>query len=76
MSLTGGSIGLQGSGFTVGDLLSASYLAGAAAVAGGEVRIQNLFRDSKQGDMLLLDILKDMGADVRRRSTMLWFHHR
>ncbi len=49
-----------------GDYSSASYLAGAAAVAGGEVRIQNLFRDSKQGDMLILDILKDMGADVRR----------
>lgn len=49
-----------------GDYSSASYLAGAAAVAGGEVRIQNLFRDSKQGDMLILDILEDMGADVRR----------
>lgn len=49
-----------------GDYSSASYLAGAAAVAGGEVRIQNLFWDSKQGDMLILDILKDMGADVRR----------
>ncbi|SCM57568.1 3-phosphoshikimate 1-carboxyvinyltransferase {ECO:0000255/HAMAP-Rule:MF_00210} [Methanothermobacter wolfeii] len=49
-----------------GDYSSASYLAGAAAVAGGEVRIQNLFWDSKQGDMLILDILEDMGADVRR----------
>ncbi|WP_321210840.1 3-phosphoshikimate 1-carboxyvinyltransferase [Methanothermobacter sp. DP] len=55
----------RGRKYTVeGDYSSASYLAGAVAVAGGEVRIENLFRDSRQGDRIILDIIREMGADV------------
>lgn len=55
----------RGREYTVeGDYSSASYLAGAVAVAGGEVRIENLFRDSRQGDRIILDIIREMGADI------------
>ncbi|MDI9618288.1 3-phosphoshikimate 1-carboxyvinyltransferase [Methanothermobacter sp.] len=55
----------RGRKYTVeGDYSSASYLAGAVAVAGGKVRIENLFRDSRQGDRIILDIIREMGADV------------
>jgi 3-phosphoshikimate 1-carboxyvinyltransferase len=47
-----------------GDYSSASYLIGAAAVLDGELTIKNLFKDSKQGDKLILDIISQMGADV------------
>ncbi len=47
-----------------GDYSSASYLIAAAAIAGGEVRIQNLFADSKQGDKQIIDILTQMGTDI------------
>lgn len=48
-----------------GDYSSASYIIGAAAALEGEVRVQNLFEDSKQGDKQILDIVKDMGAEVK-----------
>ena len=47
-----------------GDYSSASYLLAATAIAGGEIRVQNLFSDSKQGDKYILDILEQMGADI------------
>lgn len=47
-----------------GDYSSASYLLAAAAIAGGDIRVQNLFKDSKQGDKIIIDILKDMGVDI------------
>ena len=47
-----------------GDYSSASYLLAATAIAGGYVRIENLFGDSKQGDKFILDILEKMGANV------------
>ncbi|AMK15623.1 3-phosphoshikimate 1-carboxyvinyltransferase [Methanobrevibacter olleyae] len=47
-----------------GDYSSASYLLAAVAIAGGELRVQNLFSDSKQGDKFILDILDEMGADI------------
>ena len=47
-----------------GDFSSASYLLAATAIAGGYVRIENLFGDSKQGDKFILDILEKMGANV------------
>ncbi|MBQ6813190.1 MAG: 3-phosphoshikimate 1-carboxyvinyltransferase [Methanobrevibacter sp.] len=47
-----------------GDYSSASYLLAAAAIAGGELKVKNLFKDSKQGDKFIIDILKDMGADI------------
>ncbi|MCK9150819.1 3-phosphoshikimate 1-carboxyvinyltransferase [Methanobacterium alcaliphilum] len=50
-----------------GDYSSASYLAGAAAILGSEITIKNLFKDSKQGDKLILDILSCMGAEINAK---------
>ncbi|WP_048190898.1 3-phosphoshikimate 1-carboxyvinyltransferase [Methanobacterium sp. SMA-27] len=47
-----------------GDYSSASYLIAAAASLNSEVTIQNLMKNSKQGDKLILDIVKDMGSEV------------
>ena len=47
-----------------GDFSSASYLLAATAIAGGYVKVENLFSDSKQGDKFILDILEEMGANV------------
>jgi len=47
-----------------GDYSSASYLLGAVAIYGGEITVKNLFKNSKQGDKLIIDILKKMGAEI------------
>ncbi len=47
-----------------GDYSSASYLLACIAINGGHAKILNLFENSKQGDKLILDILKRMGADI------------
>jgi 3-phosphoshikimate 1-carboxyvinyltransferase len=53
------------SDFTVeGDYSSASYLLSVVAILGGRITVKNLFKDSKQGDKLILDILKEMGAKI------------
>lgn len=49
-----------------GDYSSASYLLALIAINGGQARIKNLFRDSKQGDKFILDILQKMGATIVR----------
>ena len=49
-----------------GDYSSASYLLALIAINGGKARIRNLFRNSKQGDKAILDILQAMGAVVVR----------
>ncbi len=49
-----------------GDASNASYFWAAAAVTGGEVRVENLFADSVQGDVALLNILEEMGCRVRK----------
>ncbi len=49
-----------------GDYSSASYLLGLIAVNGGKAKIKNLFKDSKQGDKYILDILEKMGATIVR----------
>ncbi|MFC1897094.1 3-phosphoshikimate 1-carboxyvinyltransferase [Chloroflexota bacterium] len=46
-----------------GDWSSASYLLALGAV-GGEVKAENLNPESWQGDKVMLDFLKDMGAKV------------
>lgn len=48
-----------------GDYSSASYIIGAAAALESRVKIKNLFEDSKQGDMQILDIVREMGAHVK-----------
>lgn len=49
-----------------GDYSSASYLLALIAINGGKAKIKNLFRNSKQGDKYILDILQDMGATIIR----------
>jgi len=48
-----------------GDYSSVSYIIGAAAALDGEVTVKNIFSDSKQGDKQILDIVRDMGAEVK-----------
>lgn len=47
-----------------GDYSSASYLLALIAINGGKAKILNLFKESKQGDKLILDILKKMGVKI------------
>jgi len=50
-----------------GDVSSASYFWGAAAVTGGSVITENIHpHDTRQGDIALLDILEQMGCHVQR----------
>lgn len=51
-----------------GDYSSASYLLAAAAISGGELKVNNLFKDSKQGDKFILDILRDMGCKIKQNN--------
>ncbi len=51
-----------------GDYSSASYLIAAAAILNGEITVENLFSDSKQGDKVILDIVDEMGAKVYRKN--------
>ncbi len=46
-----------------GDWSSASFMLVAGAI-GGKVRINGLNLNSKQGDKLVLDVLKDFGAEI------------
>lgn len=56
----------QARDYTVeGDYSSASYLVAAAAILESEITIRNLFKDSRQGDKIILDIVKEMGLEVR-----------
>ena len=48
-----------------GDYSSASYLIAAAASIDSNLTIKNLANDSKQGDKLILEIVKDMGCEVK-----------
>lgn len=48
-----------------GDYSSVSYIIGAAAALDGKVTVKNIFKDSKQGDKQILDIVRDMGAEVK-----------
>ncbi|MDF1524292.1 MAG: 3-phosphoshikimate 1-carboxyvinyltransferase [Trueperaceae bacterium] len=56
----------RGRAFAVeGDAMAAGYAWGAAALAGGRVRVANVGRDAVQGDKGLLDVLERMGCTVR-----------
>lgn len=47
-----------------GDYSAAAYWAAGAAVTRGEVELEGLRRDSRQGDRRLLDLLAEMGATI------------
>ncbi len=56
----------QARDYTVeGDYSSASYLVAAAAILESEISIRNLFKDSRQGDKVILGIVKEMGLEVQ-----------
>jgi 3-phosphoshikimate 1-carboxyvinyltransferase len=46
------------------DASAASYFFAAPAICGGTVRVENIDRQSKQGDIAFLDILQQMGCTV------------
>lgn len=46
------------------DASAASYFFGAAAITGGEVRVEGLSRGSLQGDVAFVDVLEKMGCQV------------
>lgn len=48
------------------DASAASYFFAAAAVLGGRVRVEGLGSSSLQGDLAFVDVLEQMGAEVRR----------
>lgn len=47
------------------DASAASYFFAAPAICGGTVRVENISRTSKQGDIAFLDILKQMGCEIK-----------
>ena len=48
------------------DASAASYFFGAAAILGGEATVQGLSMQSLQGDVRFVDVLEQMGCEVRR----------
>ena len=50
------------------DASSASYFFAAAAITGGHVRVTNLNMDSAQGDVQFVNVLEQMGCQVKRCS--------
>lgn len=57
--------GLHGGEVTVeADYSSVAYPAAAAAITGGEVLLQGLRQNSRQGDRLFLDLLSRMGTEI------------
>ena len=53
-----------------GDWSSASYLLALGALS-GEVEVENLNRESRQGDRVILDFLRDMGASVTTKEASI-----
>lgn len=47
-----------------GDASGASYFLGLGAIAGGPVRVDGVGRDSVQGDVAFVDLLRAMGASI------------
>lgn len=59
----------QAQDFTVeADASNASYFLAAAAVTGGTVTLENLGMDSIQGDVRFVDVLAQMGCQVRSQA--------
>ncbi len=46
------------------DVSAASYFFAAPAICGGTVRVENISRNSKQGDIEFLDVLKQIGCQI------------
>ncbi len=58
-----------------GDVSSASYFWGAAAVTGGTVVTENIHpHTTRQGDIALLDIMEEMGCRIERETDRVVVH--
>ena len=53
------------------DASAASYFFAAPAICGGKVRVENISRKSIQGDIAFLDVLEQMGCEVRDAETFI-----
>ncbi|WP_461435803.1 3-phosphoshikimate 1-carboxyvinyltransferase [Methanosphaera sp.] len=52
-----------------GDYSSASYILAAASMIPSDITIKNLYKDSMQGDKVIVDIIQRMGAEVEVKDT-------
>lgn len=57
-----------------GDYSSASYILAASASLDSNVTVKNLMKDSKQGDKIILDIVRDMGCEVKIKNDEVEIH--
>ena len=58
------------------DASAASYFFAAPAICGGTVKVENISRKSKQGDIGFLDVLKRMGCHITKGENFIevsWF---
>jgi 3-phosphoshikimate 1-carboxyvinyltransferase len=53
------------------DASAASYFFAAPAICGGTVRVENISRTSKQGDIAFLEILQQMGCKVEEGNNFI-----
>ena len=53
------------------DASTASYFFAAPAICGGTVKVENISRNSKQGDIAFLDVLQQMGCTVQETDNCL-----
>src|SRR5215213_5088066 len=53
------------------DASAASYFFAAPAICGGTVRVENISRQSEQGDIAFLNILQQMGCTIREGETFI-----
>jgi 3-phosphoshikimate 1-carboxyvinyltransferase len=53
------------------DASAASYFFAAPAICGGTVRVENVSRTSKQGDIAFLDILQQMGCIIEEGNNFI-----
>ncbi len=61
-----GNQGYKARNYTVeGDYSSAAFILAAASLTNSDVTVKNLFRESKQGDRRIVNILGDMGVELR-----------
>ncbi|MGR3318449.1 MAG: 3-phosphoshikimate 1-carboxyvinyltransferase [Candidatus Anammoxibacter sp.] len=56
------------------DASSASYFLAAAAITGGNVRIEGLGHNSVQGDICFVDLLEKMGCKIKKGDDFIELH--
>jgi 3-phosphoshikimate 1-carboxyvinyltransferase len=57
------------------DASAASYFFAAPAICGGTVKVENISRNSRQGDIKFLDILQQMGCSVMETDHAIIVNH-